>query len=111
MRAGIRSNCVRWRIQTWSRCARRLAAVERMSTISYRWKSGDTNRTLDMVHVEGTNGRPFPFGEGEEGRPIDVRDFWIATVLVTQALWAHVMGGEESPAVSRRSQLPLENVS
>jgi sulfatase modifying factor 1 len=46
-----------------------------------------------MVFVEGTRGRPYWFGEGTERAWIEVPDFFIATVPVTEGLWAHVMVG------------------
>ncbi|HEX3447998.1 MAG TPA: SUMF1/EgtB/PvdO family nonheme iron enzyme [Isosphaeraceae bacterium] len=81
-----------------------------MTTIRYEWNDGDTRRILELVHVEGTNGRPYGFGEGDDARRIEVRGFFAATVPVTQALWTHVMGAD-NPAVRRGAQLPLENVS
>ena len=71
-----------------------------MSTISYRWKSSDGDQTIEMVRVEGTNGRPYVFGDGAETREIEVREFWIATVPVTQAFWVQVMGAEADPAMT-----------
>lgn len=82
-----------------------------MDTISYRWKSGSGDHELRMVRVKGTEGRPYNFGEGNARRTIDVSEFWIATVPVTQALWMHVMGDDDNPSVVRGAQLPLENVS
>jgi formylglycine-generating enzyme required for sulfatase activity len=45
-----------------------------------------------MVRVEGTNGRPNHFGDGDDFRPIEVNDVYIATTTVTRALWDHVVG-------------------
>ena len=81
-----------------------------MSSIRYEWNEGDTGLALELVRVEGTNGRPYSFGEGKGRREIDVPSFWIGTVPVTQALWRHVMGAQ-SPAVRRGAELPVENVS
>jgi sulfatase modifying factor 1 len=64
-----------------------------------------------MVYVQGTGGRPYLFGEGKERRPIEVADFFIATVPVTQALWSHVMGDGSNPLGRRGDRRPLENVS
>lgn len=80
-----------------------------MATISYRWTSDHGEHVLDLVRVEGTNGRPYRFGDGDQTRMVDVPEFWLATVTVTQALWQHVMG--DNPAVGRGEQRPLENVS
>lgn len=82
-----------------------------MAAISYKWKSGKDEHVLEMVRVEGTNGRPYRFGEGDQTRLIEVPEFWLATVTVTQALWLHVMGNGNNPAVGRGPQRPLENVS
>lgn len=80
-----------------------------MSTIRYQWNDGDTDRVFELVRVEGTKGHPYGFGEGDNVRRIEVQDFFIATVTVTQALWAHVMGGE-NPSCHQGADLPLENV-
>jgi hypothetical protein len=42
--------------------------------MQYRWAP---DNTLDLVFVPGTHGNPFPFGEGTNGRPVEVRDFFI----------------------------------
>jgi sulfatase modifying factor 1 len=81
-----------------------------MTTIHYTWRDGDTDRGLTLVRVEGTNGRPYRFGEGRDVRHIEVPDFFIATVPVTQALWTHVMA-EDNPSARRGTELPLENIS
>jgi len=82
-----------------------------MATISYRWTSNHGEHVLDLVRVEGTNGHPYRFGDGDQTRLVEVRQFWLATVTVTQALWLHVTGDGNNPAVGRRQQRPLENVS
>lgn len=82
-----------------------------MGTIGYAWKSDDADHALAMVHVEGTNGRPYAFGEGKDTRLIEVPSFSIATVPVIHALWTHVMGAENNPSIGRRNELPVENVS
>ncbi len=74
--------------------------------IRYQW---DGEQVLEFVHVTGTKGRPFTFGESQHSRPIEVPDFFIGTVPVTQALWTHVMG--ENPAIHPGPDLPVENVS
>src|SRR5437870_12265161 len=80
-----------------------------MRTIKYCWRVDDSDHAIEMVHVEGTNGRPFLFGEGTELRAIEVPGFFMATVPVTQALWTQVMGG--NPSVGRGNRKPVENVS
>ena len=82
-----------------------------MGTVPFRWKSSDADHMIEMVRVEGTNGRPYSFGEDNDIRSIEVPSFLIATAPVIQPLWAHVMGAENNPAVSRGRALPVENVS
>jgi formylglycine-generating enzyme required for sulfatase activity len=82
-----------------------------MKALRYTWKSGDTDRALDLVYVEGTNGRPYSFGDGTNTRPMEVQSFFIGTVPVTQALWTHVMGAETNPALHRGEVFPVENAS
>ena len=64
-----------------------------------------------MIRVEGTNGRPYTFGEDKDIRQIEVPSFLIATVPVIQPLWTHVMGAENNPSIGRGEALPVENVS
>jgi formylglycine-generating enzyme required for sulfatase activity len=42
---------------------------------------------------------------------MEVQGFFIGTVPVTRALWAHVMGSDANPKVYQGDDLPLENVS
>jgi formylglycine-generating enzyme len=79
-----------------------------MGTISYKWTSDQGEHALELVRVEGTNGHAYQFGDGDQKRSVEVPEFWLATVTVTQALWEHVMG--DNPAVGRGPQRPLENV-
>ena len=81
-----------------------------MDRLSYKWRVGDVGHKIDLVRVEGTNCKPYPFGEGANVLPIEVDDFFINTVPVTQAFWTHVMG-EHNPSLHRGSDLPLENVT
>jgi len=80
-----------------------------MSAVTYRFNLGSESHHLEMVPVEGTRGRPYRFGDGEAARPIEIRDFYIATTPVTVAFWSHVTGAD--PSVSRSNRRPLENVS
>jgi formylglycine-generating enzyme required for sulfatase activity len=82
-----------------------------MKTVGYTWRDGDTHHALDLVYVEGTNGSPYAFGEGADSRSMEVRDFFVATVPVTEALWMHVMGSGKNSAVNRGGDLPVENAS
>jgi formylglycine-generating enzyme required for sulfatase activity len=82
-----------------------------MRSLKYSWKLGGNDHSLELVHVEGTHGHPYSFGEGTASRPVEVQDFLIGTVLVIQALWVHVLGADSNPALHRGGGLPLENVS
>jgi formylglycine-generating enzyme required for sulfatase activity len=82
-----------------------------MKELRYPWKSAEGEHSLELIHVRGTEGQPFPFGEGNAGRSIEVPGFFLATVPVTQALWAHVVGSDAKPAGRRGVNLPMENIS
>src|SRR5262249_61644469 len=53
--------------------------------------------------------RPFLFGAEPNRRPVEVRDFFLMTTPVTQALWTHVMGS--NPAERNQPRHPVTNVS
>lgn len=82
-----------------------------MEPIRYIWRDRDGNHVFDLVYVKGTQSHPYSFGERTGGRPVEIQDFFIATVPVTQALWTHVMGASANPSVRCEPDLPLENVS
>ena len=82
-----------------------------MHSISYRWTDGDRERELALVHVRATNGDPYAFGSPPDRISVQVPDFLIGVVPVTQALWDHVVGPDTNPAVRRDPDLPIENVS
>ncbi len=82
-----------------------------MTALSYVWKAGDRGHALDLVYVEGTNGHPYSFGDGTDSRPMELQGFFFGTIPITQALWTHVVGFDNNPAVHRGEDLPLENVS
>jgi hypothetical protein len=82
-----------------------------MQSVSYCWNDADGEHAFELVHVGGTRGEPYSFGEPPSALVIDVRDFFIATVPVTQRLWTHIMGADANPAVNRGPDLPLENAS
>jgi formylglycine-generating enzyme required for sulfatase activity len=77
---------------------------------TYEWADGDVRQAVEFVHVEGTNARPFRFGEGQDLRDIEVPEFYIATTPLTQAFWAHVTG-ESPPSIGVGPLRPVENVS
>lgn len=81
-----------------------------MEPIRYSWTSGGPSHVFDLAFVRGTHGHPYAFGRAG-GRPVEIQDFFIGTVPVTQALWTHVMGADANPAMRRGADLPLENVS
>lgn len=94
--------------------ARRATAIsvnEPMKTITYQWHANDSPHVFSLVHVEGTGGRPFSFGEGNGQRAIEVSSFYMATVPVSQALWKHLLGPEDNPSIQRGDLRPVENVS
>ena len=64
---------------------------------------------IDLAFVTGTHGQPYAFGDGASAPQIEIQDFYIATVPVTQALWTHVAG--TNPANRQGPDLPVENVS
>jgi formylglycine-generating enzyme required for sulfatase activity len=82
-----------------------------MRTIKYHWPITNGDSVMEMAFVDGTAGHPYWFGNGSETRQIEVRGFWIGTVPVTRALWMHVMGSKDCPAVGQGVERPLENVS
>jgi len=82
-----------------------------MSNLKYCWRVDGSDHSIVMTYVEGTNGRPFLFGEGHDKRAIEISDFFMATVPVTQALWTHVMGVGSNPSHFRGDCRPVENVS
>ncbi len=82
-----------------------------MSTLEYGWTSAGSVHSIRMVHVAGTHGSPYSFGDGRDKRPIEVPDFFIATVPVTQALWIHVMGVGSNESIRQGERRPVENVS
>jgi formylglycine-generating enzyme required for sulfatase activity len=80
-----------------------------MSMKSYNWHADGAEHSFQLVDVQGTNGKPFLFGRDPNRRPIDIREFYISTTPVTQALWLHVMGS--NPARWSGIRCPVENVS
>jgi sulfatase modifying factor 1 len=82
-----------------------------MNSFKYRWTDAEVEHAIEFVEVRGTNGQPYRFGEVDPGRMIDLPDFYIGAVTVTQAFWRHVMGAESNPAGRRGGLWPVENVS
>jgi formylglycine-generating enzyme required for sulfatase activity len=82
-----------------------------MKSIRYSWNAGDRSHVFDLAFVRGTHGQPYSFGERAGGRPVEVQDFFVGTVPVTQALWTHVVSANANPAAHQGMDLPLESVS
>jgi formylglycine-generating enzyme len=82
-----------------------------MESLTYSWSAIDGCHALDFAFVGGTHGQQYPFGGPAGGRPVEVQDFFIGTVPVTQALWTHVVCAGANPAAHQGADLPLENVS
>lgn len=78
-----------------------------MHSIQYRWEDGE----LTLVPVRGTHGEAYAFGDPPHALIVEVRDFFIGSVAVTQGFWSHVGGAESNPARHRGPDLPVENVS
>jgi formylglycine-generating enzyme required for sulfatase activity len=78
-----------------------------MKIVTYHW---EPDRVFEMVFVRGTHGRPFPFGVQAGGRPVEIQDFFIGTVPVTEGFWTHVMGTDDR-AAEPALDLPKVNVS
>ncbi|MCC6929470.1 MAG: SUMF1/EgtB/PvdO family nonheme iron enzyme [Gemmatimonadaceae bacterium] len=78
-----------------------------MHSIEYRWENGE----FTLIPVRGTHGEPYVFGDSPHAHAIEVRDFFIGSVPVTQGFWSHIAGAENNPAVHRGADLPVENVS
>src|SRR5262245_14570777 len=82
-----------------------------MEPIQYNWDMDGRGHSLLLAFVGGTHGHPYLFGEGRRTRPIEIHDFLVGTVPVTQALWTHVTGTNANPKVHRGEDLPVDNVS
>jgi formylglycine-generating enzyme required for sulfatase activity len=80
-----------------------------LDVISYHWTDGGQTRELGLVHVPGTLGVPYSFGEPPLGVSVHLQGFFLAVVPVTQAFWSHVVGS--NPALNTRPDLPVENIS
>jgi len=78
-------------------------------TLACEWRTGDETHELRLVPVPGTAGTPYLFGAEPNRRPVEIRDFYVSSTPVTQALWTHVMGS--NPATRADLRCPVENVS
>jgi formylglycine-generating enzyme len=79
-----------------------------MHAFHYSWAPG---QMLDLVFVEGTHGRPFPFGDADVGRPTEIPDFFITSTPITNALWTHVMSEARRRSARGGELSPVEYVS
>ena len=66
-------------------------------SLRYSWNTGDGNTVFDLAFVEGTHGQPYSFGEEIDSRPVEIQDFFIATVPVTQAHAGRRVPGSAKP--------------
>jgi formylglycine-generating enzyme required for sulfatase activity len=82
-----------------------------MGDIRYDWQLEGTDHVIELVHVEGTGDRVFPFGDEAETRAVRLSPFFLATVPVTQALWVHIMGVGSNPSHHIGDRLPVDKVS
>lgn len=82
-----------------------------MTSISYDWNTGNSRRRFDLTFVRGTAGHPYSFGDTDDQLAIEIEDFYIGILPVTQALWNHVMGDDANPSIRQAPDLPVENVS
>jgi len=81
-----------------------------MENITYSGSASDGDKVFELAFVRGTHGKPYSFGERAHSRPVEIQDFFIGTVPVTQALWTHAVG-TDNPSAHQGANLPLENVS
>jgi formylglycine-generating enzyme len=65
-------------------------------------------KSLTMVFVKGTGGRPYSFGDFEKV-DISIDDFFISKFPVTQQLWCYITGNY--PSIFKGPERPVENVS
>jgi formylglycine-generating enzyme required for sulfatase activity len=82
-----------------------------MDAIRYQWTDDGRDEELAFIHVRGTHGAPYQFGEPPESIHVEIRDFFIGATPVTQAFWSHITGPADNPSVRRKPELPVENVS
>lgn len=82
-----------------------------MQSVTYCWSDEDGEHAFNLVGVPGTHGEPYVFGDPPGYILVELPDFFIATVTVTQRLCTHLLGADANPAVNRGPDLPLENVS
>ena len=82
-----------------------------MGTIKYVWNTSEGKEEFELAFVSGTHGRPYSFGDLADARLVEIPDFFIGTVPVTQALWTHIAGPDANRSLRQRGDLPLENVS
>lgn len=82
-----------------------------MTSISYNWNAGNAHNRFDLAFVHGTVGHPYLFGDTNDPLAVEVDDFYIGTLPVTQALWTHIMGDDANPSIRQSLDLPVENVS
>jgi formylglycine-generating enzyme len=82
-----------------------------LEPIRHHWADTNDEHVAEFIHVRGTHGHGYSFGEPEGDRIIEVRDFFIGSVPVSQSLYTHIMGAGSNPSLHCGPELPLENVS
>lgn len=82
-----------------------------IESIRYHWTADAHEREFALAHVRGTLGTPYAFGDSPNDRLVNVPDFYIGIVPVTQAQWCHVLGEDSNPATHKGADFPVENVS
>jgi len=80
-----------------------------VDSITYCWADGQRAGTFTFVHVPGTHGTPYRFGEAPYTADVHLKDFLMATTPVTQAFWHHVVGS--NPSLNGHHDRPVENIS
>lgn len=82
-----------------------------MNNIKFQYTIEHIDYELEMVFVEGTQGKPFLFGDERQKREINIQSFFISKFPLTQAFWKYVMGNEQNPSVRKGNNRPVEGVS
>ena len=80
-----------------------------MASLRYSFQFSGEDHSLDLIHVEGTHGSPYSFGNASASAQVNVRDFYIASTPLTKALWSHVM--TSNPAIGTGNRKPMQNIS
>jgi sulfatase modifying factor 1 len=77
----------------------------------YTYEAGEAVHEMEMIYVSGTNGSPYLFGVGGMQHAINVGDFYIGKLPVTQSLWMHIMGEPVNRSIVKGDHHPVQNVN